>query len=162
MAAPIAAPTAIATEPSGSDLPLPPGERAGVRGTEPPASDPAATQAARLLASADRLYLASRFERAAAEYRRALAALPSAPAHVGLARALYDASPANAAEALRSLDAALRLDARSAPAWLLRGVIHQGQGRSDAARAAYQRFLELSPTGREAAEVRQILEQPLR
>ena len=166
-AAPTSIPTATPTPtstptPPVLDPPLPSGERAGERGPEPAASappDPAAARAAERLASADRLYRANQFDRAVAEYRRALAAQPSARAFVGLARALYDAGGDRAPEALRAIDSALKLDPRSAPAYLLRGGILQGQGRPQEARAAYQRYLELEPRGGSAADVRQILEQ---
>ncbi|MCM2334441.1 MAG: tetratricopeptide repeat protein, partial [Anaeromyxobacteraceae bacterium] len=97
-----------------------------------------------------------------ADFRRALGARPSAPAFVGLARALYDSNPANAGEALRALDGAIRLDPRYAQAHLLVGVIHQDEGRKAQARAAYERFLQLQPTGPQAADVRQILAKQLR
>jgi tetratricopeptide (TPR) repeat protein len=118
--------------------------------------DPAG-QAARALASADRRYESGDFAGAVAEYRRSLAARAGAPAFVGLARALFDATPANAGEALRALDAAIKADPRYAPAFLLQGVIHQDRGRKPAARAAYQKYLQLEPAGPQAADVRQIL-----
>ncbi|WP_152643364.1 tetratricopeptide repeat protein, partial [Anaeromyxobacter sp. PSR-1] len=100
------------------------------------------------------------FAEAASDYRRAVALRPTAPGYVGLARALHDAQ--RSGEAVRALDRAIELDPAYAPAWLLRGEIHQGAGRASQARAAYARFLELSPTGPEARAVRDILGRQLR
>jgi DNA-binding response OmpR family regulator len=115
---------------------------------------------ARLLAIAERKYNAGNFLGAIGDYRRAAAIQPSAPAHVGLARALYDANKAT--EALSELKVATRVDPKYAPAYLLLGEIHQGDGRLPEARAAYQTFLGLSPTGEQARAVREILSKQLR
>jgi len=85
---------------------------------------------------------------------------PTGPALVGLARALYDAN--RSAEALRELDRALKAEPRYAPGWLLAGEIHQGEGRVEEARRAYQRFLLLEPHGDQARAVREILAKQLR
>ncbi|HSM92863.1 MAG TPA: tetratricopeptide repeat protein, partial [Anaeromyxobacteraceae bacterium] len=115
---------------------------------------------ARLLASAERKYNGGNFLAAIADYRRAASIQPSAPAHVGLARALYDANKAG--EALSELKAATRVDPKYAPAFLLLGEIHQGEGRNAEARAAYQTFLTLSPSGEQARAVREILSKQLK
>ena len=82
----------------------------------------------------------------------------AAPAsHVALARALYDAH--RSAEALQELEGVIAESPRDASAWLLRGDIHQGEGRPAEAREAYQRFLELQPNGEQARIVRTILER---
>ena len=127
----------------------------------PTPADPVA-QAARQLASAERRYEAGDFAGAVADYRRSLGARAGAPAFVGLARALYDSNPQNAAEALRALDSAIKLEPGYAQAHLLVGVIHQDEGRTAQARAAYQRFLQLQPAGPQAADVRQILAKQLK
>jgi tetratricopeptide (TPR) repeat protein len=126
-----------------------------------PPADPAVV-AGRLLAAAEKRYEAGDFTGAITDFRRALGARPSAPAFVGLARSLYDSNPANAGEALRALEGAIRLDPRYAQAHLLLGVIHQDEGRKAEARAAYQRFLALQPTGPQANDVRQIMAKQLR
>jgi tetratricopeptide (TPR) repeat protein len=112
---------------------------------------------ARLLAVAERKYNGGNFLSAINDYRRAAAIQPSAPAHVGLARALYDASKSN--EALSEIKVAMRVNPKYAPAYLLLGEIHQGEGRNAEARAAYETFLSLSPTGDQARAVREILKQ---
>jgi cytochrome c-type biogenesis protein CcmH/NrfG len=114
------------------------------------------------VAAGDKRYELGDFAGAVSEYRRSLATRPSAPAFVGLARALYDSNPQNAAEAVRALDGAVRVDPRYAQAYLLYGVIHQDEGRKAQARAAYEKFLQLQPTGPQAADVRQILAKQLR
>jgi tetratricopeptide (TPR) repeat protein len=113
-----------------------------------------------MLAAAERKYEAGRFVESIADYRRALAVRATSPAHVGLARALYDAN--RAGEALREVEAAIAEDGRYAPAWLLLGEIHQGEGRMRPARAAYERFLQLAPRGEQADAVREILGKQLR
>jgi type IV secretory pathway VirB10-like protein len=167
-AAPAAAPTSVAAppEPAATPAPAPAAPPAPTPAPEPaPLPRPAAAAApvdqaalaARLLAAAERRYDDGDFTGAAAEYRRALGVRASAPGFVGLARALYDSNPQNAGEALRTLDAAIRLDPRHAQAYLLLGVIHQDEGRKVQARQAYERFLVLQPAGPQAADVRQIL-----
>jgi tetratricopeptide (TPR) repeat protein len=114
----------------------------------------------RLLAAAERKYESGRFLEAIADYRRAIAVRPTGPAHVGLARALYDAN--RAGEALREIETGIQIDGRYAPAWLLLGEIHQGEGRTKQARAAYERFLQLEPRGERAEAVRGIIAKQLR
>ena len=80
---------------------------------------------------------------------------PTPAARVALARALYDAH--RDADAMGELDQVLGANPRDASAWLLRGDIHQGEGRTDQARDAYRRFLELEPKGEQARVVRMIL-----
>jgi tetratricopeptide (TPR) repeat protein len=119
----------------------------------------AATDYRRLLAAGERKYDAGRYVEAIADYRRALAVRATAPAHVGLARALYDANRSE--EALVELERAIQEDGRYAAAWLLLGEIHQAGGSARQARAAYQRFLQLEPTGERAEAVRGILASQL-
>ena len=101
-----------------------------------------------------------RFAGAIADYRRAVAIRATAPALIGLARALYDSN--KPAEALRALDQGIQTDGRYAPGWLLLGEIHQGEGRTKQARAAYERFLQLEPKGEQAQAVREIIAKHLR
>ena len=77
------------------------------------------------------------------------------PALVGLARALYDAN--GATEALKTVEEAIQEDGRYAPAWLLLGEIQHDKGRTARSRAAYERYLQLEPTGDTARAVRDIL-----
>jgi Tetratricopeptide repeat len=123
---------------------------------EPPARprDPEA-QLKRLLAAGERHYESGSFTAAIEEFSRAVSIRPSAPALVGLARALYDANRSR--EALAELERAVVLDPRYAPAHLLLGEIHQGDGRTKQARADYERFLALEPDGEQARAVRAIL-----
>jgi len=114
----------------------------------------------RFLASAERKYDSGRFLDAIGDYRRALSVRSTGPAHVGLARALYDAN--RAGEALREIETGIQVDGRYAPAWLLLGEIHQGEGRKKQARAAYERFLQLEPKGERAQAVREIIAKQLR
>jgi len=54
------------------------------------------------------------------------------------------------------------VDGRYAPAWLLLGEIHQAGGRAAQARAAYERFLQLAPSGEQSRTVRGILATQLK
>ena len=142
--------------------PAPGAEPAATPAAPRPAADPAAqaAQAQRLVASAEKRYERGDFAGAVAEFRRSLAAKATPPGFVGLARALYDSN--QTAEALKVLESAQRLDPRYAPTFLLLGEIQQGEGRVAPARAAYQRFLQLQPTGEQARAVREILAKQLR
>ncbi|HEX9051947.1 MAG TPA: tetratricopeptide repeat protein, partial [Anaeromyxobacter sp.] len=123
--------------------------------TEPPPRKPDEADYRRLLVAAERRYDAGKFLDAIADYRRAIGIRSTARAHVGLARALYDANKAK--DALKELELAIQDDGHYAPAWLLLGEIHQGDGRTRQARAAYERFLQLEPNGEQASAVREIV-----
>ena len=161
-----AAPAGEAARPAPAD-PSPPAEAAAPAPAPSPPEPKAArsprdvdAEHRRLLASAERKYEAGRFQEAISEYRRAIALRSTAPAHVGYARALYDAN--RAADAQREVETAISENGSYAPAWLLLGEIHQQQGRLTQARAAYERFLQLSPNGEQARAVREILSKQLR
>jgi CheY-like chemotaxis protein len=150
----VPAPTA-AVAPTPAPIPAPTPDKA-------PPTDPAlqADRAQRLTAAAEKKYEKGDFPGAVAEYRRSLAVKATPAGFVGLGRALYDSN--QTAEAIRVLEAAQKLDASYAPAWLLLGEIHQGEGRVAPARAAYQRFLQLQPNGEQARAVREILAKQLK
>ncbi len=160
-------PTAIAPQPPPAPPPEPPTpEKAAVEvgavgkvavpaAPAEPAKKPDDAEYRRLLASAERKYDSGQFLDAISDYRRAIAIRSTARAHVGLARALYDANKAR--EALKELETGIQDDGRYAPAWLLLGEIHQGDGRTKQARAAYERFLQLAPKGEQADAVREIV-----
>jgi CheY-like chemotaxis protein len=145
-AAPVAAPSAV-SEPLTVTVPA-----------APPARNIDADYT-RLLASAERNYESGRFPEAVDGFRRAVALKPTAAANVGLARALYDGNRPK--DALRALEAATTINRSYAPAYLLLGEIHQAESRKAEARAAYQRFLALQPTGDQAKAVREILARQL-
>jgi DNA-binding response OmpR family regulator len=143
----------------------PPPERTAAAPEPPPRPAPGRPRSddathRRLLAAADRKYEVGRFPEAIADYRRAVAIRATAPALIGLARALYDSN--RPAEALRALDQGIQTDGRYPPGWLLLGEIHQGEGRTKQARAAYERFLQLEPKGEQAQAVREIIAKQLR
>ncbi|MEM9489684.1 MAG: tetratricopeptide repeat protein, partial [Myxococcota bacterium] len=64
----------------------------------------------------------------------------------------------NISTALTTVDKAVRKSSRYSRGWLLKGQIHLAKDESDKAKAALQRFLELKPTGKDADEVRGLLE----
>ncbi|WP_242361268.1 response regulator [Anaeromyxobacter sp. SG17] len=167
---PAPAPTPVAS-PSSESSPAPtarePAAAEQLPEATPPPAPPAPASARsedadyrRFLASAERKYDAGRFVDAIADYRRAVALRPTGPANVGLARALYDAN--RSAEALHAIEDAIAVDGRYAPAWLLLGELKQAEGKVSQARAAYQRFLQLSPNGEQSRAVREILAKQLR
>ncbi|HEY6099560.1 MAG TPA: DUF4388 domain-containing protein [Anaeromyxobacter sp.] len=158
-AAPAPAPGSPAAG-SAAAAPEPPAPAPERRAPPPAPKKPDDASYRRLLASAERKYESGRFLEAIGDYRRALAARSTGPAHVGLARALYDAN--RSAEAMRELEVGIQLDGRYAPGWLLLGEIHQGEGRNTQARAAYERFLQLEPKGERAQAVREIIAKQLR
>ena len=63
-------------------------------------------------------------------------------------------------EALKSVDEAMTIVNDYAPAWEQRGMILWAARRHDEARPALEKYLELDPTGKDAASVRQMLGQP--
>ncbi len=127
-----------------------------------PAVDPAAPaeKAQKLIASAEKRYERGDFAGAVAEFRRSLAAKVTPSGLVGLARALYDSN--QTAEALKVLEGAQKADPKYAPTFLLLGEIQQGEGKLAQAKASYQRFLQLQPTGEQARAVREIIAKQLR
>jgi hypothetical protein len=157
--APAEAPPAPPVEPAAAPAPAAAAKPAPAPKPPPPARNSDDEQA-RLLAAAERKYNGGNFLAAISDYRKAASIQPSAPAHVGLARALYDANKAT--EALSELKVATRVDPKYAPAYLLLGEIHQGEGRNTEARTAYQTFLSLSPTGEQARAVREIIAKQLK
>jgi len=64
------------------------------------------------------------------------------------------------ADALTSLDAAAELAPSYGAVWEQRGRILWAARRRDEARAAFSRFLELSPKAAGAAEIERLLNEP--
>jgi hypothetical protein len=168
-AAPQAAAPSPVTEPAPPSPAPAPAPEAAAPQAPPPRTRPARpaptakkfdeVEHRRVLTAADRKYEMGRFTEAIADYRRAVAMRANAPALVGLARALYDSN--KAAEATRTLDLAIKAEGDYAPAWLLLGEIHQGEGRNRQAKAAYERFLQLEPRGEQSQAVREIVAKQL-
>jgi DNA-binding response OmpR family regulator len=119
-------------------------------------SKPPADEYQRSLASGTSLLRRHRYKAAAVEFRRAVAVNPkSVPALLALGDAHLQAD--QAAEALKPLEAAARLDPRSGRAQFLLGSAYQGLARNSDAARAYGRYLQLEPSGEFAAEARSIL-----
>jgi tetratricopeptide (TPR) repeat protein len=147
-----------APAPARAPAPQAPGPARPARAAPPPRRFDDAEHR-RILAAAEKKYEVGRFEEAIADYRRAVAMRANAPALVGLARALYDSN--RPAEAARTVDLAIKAEGDYAPAWLLLGEIHQGEGRNGQAKAAYERFLQLEPRGEQSQAVREIIAKQL-
>ena len=96
------------------------------------------------------------FKAAAGEYRNALALRPdSVPVLVSMGDAFLEADQPRGA--VEPLEAAARLDPKSARAQLLLGTTYHSLGRIWDAVKAYRRYLELEPAGDFAKDVKAIL-----
>ncbi|HJV90896.1 MAG TPA: carboxypeptidase regulatory-like domain-containing protein [Holophagaceae bacterium] len=60
-------------------------------------------------------------------------------------------------EAREQVDETLRIDPKYADAYYLLGLLELGDGRMGPGRVAFQKYLELAPTGKKAGEVKEIL-----
>jgi hypothetical protein len=61
-------------------------------------------------------------------------------------------------EAIKSVDSALEIVSDYAPAWLQRGRLLASARRKDEAKVALEKYLELEPNGKDAADARQTLQ----
>ena len=97
----------------------------------------------------------------AADYLRRF--IGSNPRHVEgltlLGRALYELSETR--EAIEILERALSIQSQNAQALLFLGMSKDSRNDISGAREAYHLFLEISPEGRRAEEVRYILDSRL-
>ncbi|HET9599180.1 MAG TPA: tetratricopeptide repeat protein, partial [Anaeromyxobacteraceae bacterium] len=104
------------------------------------------------LEAAHRKYLAGDFVAAVGEYRNAIAVRETSAALFGLGRALAGArQPALAVDAL---ERAVALDAQNADAYIALGQVYAAENRPGDARRAFARYLDLSPAGEQASDVR--------
>jgi Flp pilus assembly protein TadD len=127
-----------------------------------PAAAPAAPPASpeeesyrKAFESAERKAQSANFLAAVSDYRKALLFKETSEAQAGLGRALFDASQPG--PALDALKRAVQLDPNNAEAWVTLGEVYLLDDRTREARAAYERYLELRPDGRFAADVRAVL-----
>jgi CheY-like chemotaxis protein/tetratricopeptide (TPR) repeat protein len=109
-----------------------------------------------LLRQAQALVRREKYSAAANLFRKVLASDPDhAEAQYGLGYALYEAGLES--EAQRHLERALALRQGPAEVHVLLGAIHQDRNEVARARQAYERYLQTSPRGRFADELRSIL-----
>jgi tetratricopeptide (TPR) repeat protein len=104
--------------------------------------------------------LAARGEhtRSVKAYKAALAINPNGvAAHLGLGNAYYEIDALDAA--LVHLEKARALAPDDPQAFVLLGAAYQSAGRTRDAVDAYERYLQLAPTGRFARDVRGILKR---
>lgn len=111
---------------------------------------------ARALETGEKLLKRGKYKLAVTEFKRAVQLNPeSVPALLALGDAFLESdSPRNA---VKPLEKAAKLDVRSGRAQLLLGTAFQGLGKNGDAVTAYQRYLELDPSGEFARDVRSIL-----
>jgi DNA-binding response OmpR family regulator len=95
------------------------------------------------------------YDRALALADESLAARRSSRGYIVRADALRKLGRTDLA--IAAAEAAIKANASFAPAWEMKGKILWGARRYDEARPAYQRFLELQPTGETADTVRSLL-----
>jgi CheY-like chemotaxis protein len=122
--------------------------------TTPP--KPAADTAA-LLATAESALKGDKLMIADKNFRAVLEATPnSAVAHSGLAMVLY--SMERDTQAAASAKKALAIDANSARAYLVLGLVASNKQDIATAKKSYSKYLELEPKGAYAAEVRRFMQ----
>lgn len=114
-------------------------------------------QYAKLMEDGKAAILAEKWGRATQLYRQAVKERPTdAEARAGLGIALVFAET-GFKEAIPHLKEATKVDPANARAWLALGIALQNLGRDAEAKAPYRKFLELTPTGSQADEVRAAL-----
>jgi hypothetical protein len=158
---PALAPPALAiTAPAPSAVTLPPAEPRPPEEARAPVAPPAAVRTpayAGAMSQGEASYRSGDFPAAVASFRRAVAARETSEAQAALGRALSDAGRPE--EALAALRRATVLDGSNGAAWLALGEVQLTRGDPASARAAYERYLAVDPSGRHAGEVRAVLER---
>jgi tetratricopeptide (TPR) repeat protein len=159
-ARPAPSPPALAvTEPPPAAIRLPPAVPEPLEEPPPSTAPPAALDRppayAEAMSAAEASHRSGDFSAAAASFRRAIGVQETSEAQAGLGRALSDALRPE--EALAALRRATALDPANGPAWLTLGEVHLALGDAVQARAAYERYLAVDPSGRHAGEVRAAL-----
>ena len=143
------APPQVVTPPQ----PPPPVAVAAIAPPPPPDSDDVYATA---LQQGDELLKRGKYKASITQFQRAVKEKPrSVPALLALGDAYLEADKPRSA--VQPLETAARLDAQSARAQLLLGTAYQSLGRNAAAVKAYQRYLELEPSGEFIKDVRLIL-----
>ena len=119
----------------------------------PPVSDDAY---ARALQQGDELLKRGKYKASIVQFQHAVKEKPrSVPALLALGDAYLEADKPRSA--VQPLETAAKLDAQNARAQLLLGTAYQSLGRNAAAVKAYQKYLELEPSGEFVKDVRLIL-----
>lgn len=119
-------------------------------------ADPDVEAYAKALDQGNALLRRGKYRGALSEFKRAVRIRPeSVTALLALGDAYLEADLPKSA--VRPLETAARLDGKSARAQLLLGTAYQSLGRNPDASAAYQRYLELEPSGEFAKDVKLIL-----
>ena len=140
-AAPAAAAPAAAPAPAGA-----PGEAAAVSPEFP-----------QLLTACQSTFNAGRMRDATTACTAAVEANPDSPKAVALlAHAEFNRS--HRKEALSWAEKAIKLDPKTADAYVIIGGVQQDAGRNGDAKAAYRKYLELAPKGQYAADLRAIVD----
>jgi Flp pilus assembly protein TadD len=112
----------------------------------------------KLLEDGKAAIVAEKWGKAVGLYRKAVKDRPTdVAARTGLGISLVF-SETGFKEAIPHLKEATKADAGNARAWLALGIALQNLGRDAEAKAPYRKFLELSPKGPQADEVRMALQ----
>ncbi len=148
---------ARAAEPEVKPTPAAPGSASPATTAAAEAPAPAGESAEALLKDCKKAYKRSRAKEALAVCGKALEEAPeSAETMVILAGIELDRGRAD--EALGWAEKALAVDDRNPDAHMIVGAVQQEAGKRAEAKAAYQRYLNVAPRGKFAADVRAILE----
>ena len=135
---------------------VPPVVATAVVAPPPPPPPPPEDGYAKALAEGDDLVKKGKYRAAIGRFQAAVKERPqSVPALLALGDAFLESDKPRSA--LQPLEAAAKLDARSSRAQLLLGTAYQSLGRNPQAVKAYQRYLELEPSGEFVKDVRLIL-----
>ncbi|MEO1172609.1 MAG: tetratricopeptide repeat protein, partial [Myxococcota bacterium] len=114
-------------------------------------------RAQRLIARGNTAYKRNRFKEAARAYSQAVELEPNnGAAHFGLGAAYLDSNDLPGAR--KHLERAVSLNGRNGQALVYLGNVYQAQGNNVKAKRTYERYLQVAPRGKYAADVRLILE----
>ncbi|MCA9707271.1 MAG: response regulator [Myxococcales bacterium] len=132
------------------------GGTTGVGGDEGTAETVDPAKIDQTLATAERLLARGRRREAQARLETVLTARPDHPRALVLRSTLL-LEQHELDDALLAAEAAVAADPEYAPGHLTLGVVHQERGANVEAIAAYQKFLELAPSAKEALAVRRVV-----
>jgi tetratricopeptide (TPR) repeat protein len=156
VAPPAVQPTAVA-QPAPEPSPAP--ERAPEPSPVPVAAEPAPADDTAAIKAHCREVAAGATARYGALVKACQPAAAADPKDVDilLVLARAEADHGGSVKALDWAERAISLDPTLPDAYLYAGTAHQAAGHNKDARAAYQKYIELAPTGRYAADLRAVL-----
>lgn len=122
-----------------------------------PADDGDDKDVGKILTRANGLYRKGSFKQAIVEFKKALAVdETNDKVHTGLGTAYFDTDQNTLA--IQHLKRAIDLNGKNGQAWVILGNVYQAMGDGAKAKAAYESYLKIEPTGKFANDVRLILQ----